>query len=55
MLFWPSGEGFWPLTASITSEIKNNYFCVTMEGIMNKISEMKISVGCKYGCDADYL
>ena len=23
MLFWPSEEGFWPLTASITLEVKN--------------------------------
>ena len=25
MLFCPSVEGFWPLTASITSTVKNNY------------------------------
>ena len=41
MLFWPSEEGFWPLTAFITSEVKNNYDHVTMEGILNKISEKK--------------
>jgi hypothetical protein len=39
-------EGFWPLTASITLEVKKNYDLVTMEGILNKISEIKISVGC---------
>ena len=46
MLFWPSKEDFWPLTAYITSEVKNNYVHVTMEGILNKISEMKFSVVC---------
>ena len=46
MLFWPSEEGFWPLTASIISEVKNSYVHVTMEGIFNKISEIKFSVGC---------
>ena len=35
---------FWPLTASITSEVKNNCVQVTMEGILNKISEIKFSV-----------
>ena len=43
MLFWPSYEGFWPLTASITSEVKNNYNHVTMERILNKIREFFFS------------
>ena len=46
LLCWPSEDDFWPLTASITSEVKNNYNHVTMEGILNKISEIKLSVGC---------
>ena len=37
---------FGPLTASITSEVRDNYFHVTMEGTLNKISEIKFSVGC---------
>ena len=44
--FLPSEEGFWPLTASITSDVKNNYVHVKMEGILNKISEINFSVGC---------
>ena len=42
----PSFTHFWPLTASVTSEVKNDYVRVTMEEILNKIREMKISVGC---------
>ena len=49
MLFWTSEEGFWPLIASIASEVKNNYVHVTMEGILNKITETKFSVGCMVG------
>ena len=46
MLFWPSEEVFWPL---ITSEVKHNYVPVTMEGILNNITETKFSVGCMVG------
>ena len=46
MLFFPSEEGFWLLTNSITWEVKNNYVHVTMEGILNKISQIKHSVEC---------
>jgi hypothetical protein len=38
---------FWPLTAFISMEVKNNYFHVTMQGILNKISQIKFSLGCK--------
>ena len=47
MLFWPSEENFWPLTASITLEVKNDCVLVTMEGVLNKISRIKFSVGCR--------
>ena len=46
MLFWPSEEGFWPLSASIPSKVKNNYVHATMEGILIKIRGLKFSVGC---------
>ena len=39
MPFWPSEDSFWPLTASITSEVKINYAHVTTQKILNKISE----------------
>jgi hypothetical protein len=46
MLLWPSKEGLWPLTDSITSEVKNNYNHVNYNiGILNIISEIKFSVG----------
>ena len=44
MLFWSSEEGLWPLTASKTLEVKNEYIYVTMEEIMNKIS-IRFTVG----------
>ena len=47
MLFWPSEEGLWTLIASIASEVKNNYVHVTMKGILNKISKINFSVGCR--------
>ena len=43
MLFWPSEMSFWPSTASITSELKNDYIHVTMEEVLNKSSEIKFS------------
>ena len=39
-------ESFWPLTASITLRVKNNYAHDAMTQILNKISEIKFSVGC---------
>ena len=37
---------FWPLTASMTSEVKNNYAHVIMQYICNKFIGSKFSVGC---------
>ena len=37
---------FWPLTASTTSEVKNDYAYVIMQDICNKVIEVKFSVGC---------
>ena len=42
-----SDESFWPLTASMTSKIKNNFAHVTMQNFLKKISEIKLSSG---GC-----
>jgi hypothetical protein len=42
-----------PLTAFIIMEVKNNYALVTMKGILNKISELKISVGYMVTFDSD--
>ena len=47
MLFLFSEEGVWPLTASKTSQVKNNYVHVTMTGILNKISDVKFTAGCR--------
>ena len=42
-----ASEGcFWPLTASMTSEVKNNHAHVKTPGILNKVSENKFFVGC---------
>ena len=49
MHFWPSEEVFWPLTASITSEVKNDNAHVITQDICNKFIEIKFSVGCM-GC-----
>ena len=35
----------WPLTASITMEVKNNHVHVTMQRILNKFAEINLSVG----------
>ena len=35
---------FWPLTASMTSEVKNNY--VITQDICNKFIEVNFCVGC---------
>ena len=37
---------FWPPTASITSEVKINYAYFITQGICNKFTEVKFSVGC---------
>ena len=42
-----TSEGcFWPLTASITSEVKNDHNYVTTQRILNKLIEVNLSVGC---------
>ena len=46
MPFLASEECFWPLTASMTSEVKNNYAYVITQDICNKFIEVKFSVGC---------
>jgi hypothetical protein len=42
-LFWPDGC-FWPLTASMISEVKNNYAYVITQDICNKLIEL----GCMH-------
>ena len=37
---------FWPLTASTTSEVKNDHVHVITQDICNKFIEIKFSVGC---------
>ena len=37
---------FWPLIASMTSEVKNNYAYVIMQDICNKFIEVNFCVGC---------
>ena len=47
MPFLASSEGcFWPLTASITFEVKNNHAHVTTQRILNKLIGIKFSIGC---------
>ena len=46
MSFLASEGCFWPLTASMTSEVKNNYAYVIMQDICNKFVEVKFCVGC---------
>ena len=42
-----AAEGcFWPLTASMTSEAKNNYAYNIPQDICNKFIEVKNFVGC---------
>ena len=46
MLFL-AAEGCCPLpAASMTSEVKNNYAYIIMQGICNKFIEVKFCVGC---------
>ena len=46
MPFLASEGCFWPLTASMTSEVKNNYAYVIMQDICNSFIEVNFSVGC---------
>ena len=42
-----AAEGcFWPLTASMTSEVKKKYAHVLTHKILNKFNEIKFSIGC---------
>ena len=45
MIFLASEGCFWPLTASMTSEIKNNYAYVITQYICNKFIEVNFCVG----------
>ena len=46
MIFLASEGCFWPLTASMTSEVKNNYAYVITQYICNKFIEVNFCVGC---------
>ena len=46
MPFLASEGCFWPLTASITLEVKNNHAHVTTQRILNSFIEVNFSVGC---------
>jgi hypothetical protein len=46
MIFLASDGCFWPLTASMTSEVKNNYAYYISQDICNKFIEIKKFVGC---------
>ena len=46
MSFLASEGCFWPLTASMTSEAKNNYAYVIMQDICNKFIEVNFFVRC---------
>ena len=43
-LSWPPRVFFWPLTASITSEVKNDHAQATTQRILNKFIELNFSV-----------
>ena len=45
MPFLASEGCFWPPTASMTSEVKNNYAYVITQDICNKFIELKFCVG----------
>ena len=49
MPFLASEGCFWPLTASMTSEVKNNYAYLITQYICNKFIEVNFCVGCTYG------
>ena len=46
MPFLASQRCFWPLTASMTSEVKNDCAHVITQDICNKVIETKKIVGC---------
>ena len=46
MPFLASERCFRPLTASMTSEVKNNYAYVITQDICNKFIEVNFCVGC---------
>ena len=46
MPFLASEGCFWPLIASMTSEVKNNYAYVITQDICNKFIEVNFFVGC---------
>ena len=46
MPFLTSKGCFWPLTASMTSEVKNNYVYVIPQDICNKFIKVNFCVGC---------
>ena len=46
MIILASEGFFWPLTASMTSEAKNNYAYVITHDICNKFMEANFYVGC---------
>ena len=46
MIFLASEGCFWPQTASMTSEVKNNYAYYIPQDICNKFIKVKIFVGC---------
>ena len=52
MSFLASEGCFWPLTASMTSEVKNNHAHVTAQRILNKFIGMKFSTGLWFDRDA---
>ena len=45
MSFLASKGCFWPLTASMTSEAKNNYVYVITQDICNKFIEVNFCMG----------
>ena len=46
MIFLDSEGCFWPLRASMTSEVNNNYAYVITQDICNKFIEVNFCVGC---------
>ena len=49
MIILASEGCFWPLTASMTSEVKNNYAYVIRQNICNRFIEVNFCVGRMYG------
>ena len=46
MIFLASEGCFWPLTASMTSEVKKNHAHVYPYRELSKFSEINFSIGC---------